>query len=242
MKKFIYLIIITLLSVSLPAQAQVETQTDEDLVKKNSHYFEIVNDKASGSGFDILKNEIESSQFLFLGEEHFSARVSEFTNAIVTTLVENNFNYFAAEIGFNSAKKITDLIKQNKSLYNFNSEVYNLVGEVPVPFFDGKEDETFLKSFIENGFEIWGLDQEYLTSQVFLIDELYNLSNNQKQLNSYYKSANHFAVTETKKSRKDRKYKVFTSLLNSTEISQYFNKLDTTIPEIQKIISDLKKS
>ena len=239
MKKDIKLtIILSVVSILVSAQEK----TASDWVKDNTYYFEIKNSKIIGDGADILKKQIEESQFLILGEEHFSARVSAFTNAIVPTLATNNFNYFAAEIGPNSAEKITELIKKEGSLFKFNTKIYRLTGEVPIPFFDGKEDESFLKSFIENGFEIWGLDQEYLTAPTFLIDELYNLSKQKERLKPHYTAAKSFIIKEIQKSRENRKYKAFNSLLNSKEIKQFFNRLATSNPKTQKIISDLKKS
>ncbi|WP_422858479.1 hypothetical protein ACOKFD_14010 [Flagellimonas sp. S174] len=212
------------------------------MVKENTFYFEINESIPEGEGFDILRKEIEHVQFVVLGEEHFSARVSEFTNSIIPTLAKNNFKYFAAEIGPNSAAEISRQITKNGSLYDFNTEVYSLVDEVPVPFFDGVEDEVFLKSFMENGFEIWGIDQEYLTSQVFLMDRLYQLSDSSKEVESLYLKANDFAISETKKARQDRKYRVYKTLLNAPEINNYFDKLGKSDKQISKIISDLKES
>lgn len=239
MKKIlIILTVLNLLSFNISAQEQ----TDKGLVEKHSYYFDIVNNKPSGIGFDLIEESIKNSQFIFLGEEHFSARVSEFTKAIVPSLAKNKFKHFAAEIGPNSAEELTKVIKQDNSLFNFNSYTYKLVGEIPVPFFDGKEDEVFLKSFIANGFELCGLDQEYLSSHIFLFDELYELSKNKEQIKSWYESAKDFAVNESKRDRADNKYKIFTSFLSSKEISDFFDKLDKTDHKTQKIISDLKKS
>ncbi|PXX98775.1 hypothetical protein DF185_15465 [Marinifilum breve] len=219
-----------------------QTLKDDELLKNNTYYFEISEGEAYGEGFEILKNQIKNSQFVVLGEEHFSARVSEFTNAIVPALTKNDFKYFAAEIGANSAKVMSELIKEKHSLYDFNTRINNLVGEVPVPFFDGKEDEVFLKAFMENEFELWGIDQEYFTSQVFLLDKLFLLSENSKRLNSLYTVAKDFAISATKKSIQDRKYKLSVSLLHSDEINDFFNALDRSNFEINKIIDDLKKS
>lgn len=239
MKKTILVLIIQIIFLS---NLFPQENIDSDLIKVNTFYFEIKESNPSGEGFDILKEEIRNVQFIILGEEHFSARVSEFTNAIVPTLTENQFKYFAAEIGPNSADQISRLIKNKNSLFDFNTEVYKLVGEVPIPFFDGKEDEIFLKSFLKNDFEVWGLDQEYLTSQVFLIERLHKLSNKSKELETSYLAAKKCIISETKKGRLDRRYKVFTTLLNSPEINHYFKRLGSNDKEINKIISDLKKS
>jgi hypothetical protein len=219
-----------------------QLKTNIDYVKNNTYFFEINKSKIEGTGVSILSNSIKESQFFILGEEHFSARVSEFTNAIIPILSQENYKYFAAEIGPNSAVKIYDLIKQNQSLYKFNSKVNDLVGEIPIPFFDGKEDEVFLKNVIDNGFEIWGIDQEYLTSQVFLIDEIYKLSNNKHDLYDSYKKTKKYLITETKKSIKKNKYKVFTKLSNSLIVKEFFKNTEPTNSKIQKIISDLRKS
>lgn len=239
MKKTTFILIIEIIFIS---NLFSQEKTDIDLIKENTFHFDIKESSPIGEGFDILKKEIANAQFVILGEEHFSAKVSKFTNSIIPTLTENEFKYFAAEIGPNSADKISRLIKNKKSLYDFNTEVNNLVGEVPVPFFDGKEDEVFLKSFLKNDFKIWGLDQEYLTSQVFLIDRLFQLSNKSEKIEDPYLTAKEFIISETKKGRQDRKYKVFTSLLNSSEINNYFEKLGKNDKEANKIISDLKKS
>lgn len=239
MNKLNLLLFIHLMTISSLFSQGVK---DDELLKTNTYYFEILEGEAYGKGFEILKNQIKNSQFVVLGEEHFSARVSEFTYALVPALTKNEFKYFAAEIGSNTAKELSELIKSKQSLYDFNTQNYNLVGEVPIPFFDGKEDEVFLKAFMENEFELWGIDQEYFTSQIFLFDKLFSLSNNPKQLEQLYFDAKEFAVSATKKSMQDRKYKLFASLLHSEEINDYFNALDHRKFEINKIIDDLKKS
>ncbi|MEM8508680.1 MAG: hypothetical protein AAF717_12660 [Bacteroidota bacterium] len=239
MKKPIYaIVLLAAYSTNLLSQEK----KDSDVIKENTFYFEINENIPDGEGFDILRKELENAQFVILGEEHFSAKVSEFTNAIIPTLAKNSFTYFAAEIGPNSADEIVKQITENTSLYDFNTEVNRLVDEVPVPFFDGVEDEVFLKSLMKNGFEIWGIDQEYLTAQAFLIDRLYQLSNAPEALKRFYMAAKAFAISETKKGRQDRKYKAFNTLLDSPEINRYFDQLDKDDKQINKIISDLKKS
>ena len=151
--------IFTLISTFSIVFCLAQTESRIDYVKENTYYFEINKSNIKGEGANILQNSIKESQFFILGEEHFFAKVSEFTSAIIPILAKENYKYFVAEIGPNSASKISNIIKENKSLYEFNSQVNDLVGEVPVPFFDGKEDEDFLKSALDKGFELWGIDQ-----------------------------------------------------------------------------------
>lgn len=217
-------------------------QSKNNYVKDNTYYFEVTNSDIKGVGATILKESIKKSQFFILGEQHFSTQISKFTNAIIPFLSYENYKYFTAEIGPNSATKIYDLIKENKSLYNFNTHINNLVGEVPIPFFDGKEDEIFLKTAITKGFKIWGIDQEYLTSQVFLIDDIYRLSNNKTSLYPYYQKAKNYLIIETKEKIKNTKYPLFTNLLNSVIVNDFFKHTALTNISVQKIIFDLKSS
>jgi len=233
------LLYVTFSLLVLTQFALSQEKTDTDYIKRNTYYFEVNESKIEGQGADILQKRIAASQFFILGEQHYSAKISEFTNAIIPVLANQNYKYFIAEIGPTSATKITNLISQEGSLYGFNTQINNLVGEIPVPFFDGKEDETFLKSAINNGFEIWGIDQEYFVAQVFLIDEIYNLSSNKAALQSAYESVKEYLIKETKKGVKEERYKLFTELLNSPLVKSFFEATDTTNSSVQKIISDL---
>ena len=120
-----------------------------------------------------MENKISESQFLLLGEQHYSPEISEFTNAILPKLKQSNFKYFAVEVGPNSTEKMITVIKEQNSLFDFNTNFYSNYKDIPFPFFDGKKDELFLKTAINENFKIWGIDQEFLTSHLFLIDEIY---------------------------------------------------------------------
>lgn len=215
-------------------------QADDDYVKANTYYFEVSDSDINGEGADILKQSIEASQFFILGEEHFSAKISQFTNAIIPSLAAANYKYFAAEIGPNSATKITNVMAEKGSLYDFNTEIYRLIGDIPVPFFDGKEDEVFLKNALNSGLAIWGIDQEFLTAQVFLIDEIFELSKNKTEIRSSYKKVKTYLIETSQYENNDPN--LFTKFTNSTLINQFFESTDPDNADVQKIIADLRES
>ncbi|WP_196885061.1 hypothetical protein [Aureivirga sp. CE67] len=214
--------------------AQNELKSSD--VAKFAYEFEIVNNDFVGKDVSILENRISESQFFLLGEQHFSPEISEFTNALLPKLKKNGFNYFALEVGPNSTQKMCSLIEKENSLYNFNSEFYAKYKDIPFPFFDGKKDEMFLKTALNESFEIWGIDQEFITAHLFLIDELYELSDDKKAVRKKYKKAKQF-VDEI---LKDEGNGMHESLLNSKELEAFFAKCNS---EKQKeIIEDLKIS
>lgn len=230
--------LLILLSSLVYAQKELAS-TDID---KYCYTFKIENEKIIGNGYKILDDHISKSQFVLLGEQHFASEISLFTNSLIPILYSNKFKYFVAEIGPHSSKKIVSEIQENSQLYDFNTKYYDLTGEVPIPFFDGKEDELFLKTALKYDFQILGVDQEYQTAQFFLFDEILRLSKNKKNIFPAYEHATKFMLTEFKEYWKDSKYKIFEKYINSKEINTFFELTDKKNIEIQKIISDLKLS
>jgi hypothetical protein len=231
-------LLLILLTTLIYSQTDL-TSTDVD---KFCYKFKIEDEKIVGNGFEILNDKISKSQFILLGEQHFASEISLFTNSLIPLLSKNKFKYFIAEIGPNSSKKLVSEIKKKGQLFDFNTKYYELTGEIPIPFFDGKEDEIFLKTALNNNFKILGIDQEYLSSQFFLFEEILELSKKDKNILPAYEKATGFMLSEFKKYWKDSKYKIFEKYINSKEINAFFESTDKKNIEVQKIISDLKIS
>jgi len=234
----------TLLIVSLFLTNLIYSQNElssSDVEKFTSH-FRIENDTFIGNGAIILFKMISESQFVLLGEQHFASEISILTNSLLPILANDGFKYFAVEIGPNSANKLVSEIHEKGQLYDFNTEYFKLSGEIPIPFFEGKEDEIFLKTALNQNLQVWGIDQEYLNAQFFLFKEILNLSNNQEEMKKYYKPAHNYMLTEFKKYWTDEDYKIFENYQKSVEIDAFFKSADPNNLEVQKIITDLKKS
>ena len=236
----IILSFILIISISTLAFSQNTLKVSD--IKKYTYNFKISNNELIGEGADTLSRRISESQFVMLGEQHFVSEISILTNALLPILSKSNYKYFMAEIGPNSAKKLVSQIENNGQLNDFNTKYFKECGEIPIPFFDGVEDEMFLKTAINNKFEIYGIDQEYLTSQFFLFDEIFKLSNNKEEIEPLYHKAYSFALNEFNKYWNDENYKIFDNYLTSKEISDFFNNTDPENSNIQKIITDLKIS
>jgi len=232
------------ISIFILLVATTSTFCQEDLkssdISKFVYSFDIVKNNIIGQGADTLINKISKSQFLLLGEEHYSPEISELTKVLLPKLKSAGFNYFAIEIGPHSAKKMITVVKNQKSLFDFITDFYSNYNDIPIPFFDGKKDETFLKTAISKNFEIWGIDQEFLSAQLFLMDDLYSLSNNKSLLKFYYANSKRFLGEEFKKYKKNKGYPMFTNLLKSTILKSFFEKCNTE--KQKKIIVDLISS
>ncbi len=234
----------TLLFISLLVSNLVFSQKELSSfdVEKFTTHFRIENDTLTGNGANILKKSISESQFVLLGEEHFASEISILTNSLLPILADNQFKHFAVEIGPNSANTLVNEIHKKEQLYDFNTEYFKLTGEIPIPFFQGKEDEIFLRTALNRKFQIWGIDQEYLTAQFFLFKKIIKLSTNKKEVGKYYKPAYEYMLTEFKKYWDDENYKMFDNYLKSDEIEMFFKSTNPNNFEVQKVITDLKRS
>ena len=237
MKKLLSLLLTLMSSLIYSQKELLSTDLDSFCYK-----FKIENEKIVGTSYEILSSKISESQFILLGEQHYASEISLFTNSLIPILSKNSFKYFVAEIGPNSSKKLVSELQKKGGLFNFNTKYNDLTGEIPIPFFDGKEDELFLKTALKNDFQMCGIDQEYLTSQFFLFDEILELSKNKKNILPAYDNATKFMLAEFKQYWKNSKHKIFEKYINSSEINTFFELTDKKNVAVQKIISDLKVS
>ena len=158
-------------------------------IQNHTSYFTLDNGEISGA--DSLLKEIEESQFIALGELHNRQKLSYFTTALLDTAESFGFQYFAVETGPYSAEKLEQLIavgpEQVSEFYDEYS--YPLFGIVPIPFFTGQADLEMLQMANREGYDLWGIDQEFAFAPQFLINDLAdtaadNLTDNQRDLKS----------------------------------------------------------
>ena len=212
--------------------SQVRPSIQPNDLESYTYHFEIVNDRLVGGGADLLSREMTESQFVLLGEYHGSARIGEFTKAIIPILSRAGYRTFGLEIGPISAEKLSRLSEggtstvENLKKYNSryavraNNRVFT-----PIPFFGGVEDAHFLAIARKERWNLIGLDQEGSFAYVALIDEIFaNLSKGEQQrTRPVYDRARAIADLSMKadNSTGQSRYKL---MLESKEINDFFQK------------------
>lgn len=78
--------------LSIKAQDSLSVEHLHDL----SYSFRIENGEITGEAKDFLDSLTNEGHIIMLGEYHGSARISEFTAALLPMLHANGFSYFAA--------------------------------------------------------------------------------------------------------------------------------------------------
>lgn len=181
--------IILLTTFIFVTNARAQNTLSSNLIQNHTSYFTLTNGEISGA--DSLIKEIEESQFIALGELHNRQQLSRFTTALLDTAASFGFQYFAVETGPYSAEKLEQLMAEGPDRVSafYDKYSYPLFGLTPIPFFTGQADLEMLQMAHQEGYDLWGIDQEFAFAPQFLIDELAlvageNLTQEQEDLQS----------------------------------------------------------
>ncbi len=257
MKKQIYFTILFIIFIACKkapnkeniVQSEVEN-FDSNYLKSKTNYFIIKDDSISGSGKNVLKNIFKESEFVVFGERHNSTNTSKLIEVLIPEMNKNNFNTLCLEVGPHSALKLKELMQPPENtvdnLKQFNSKYYyDEIDAFPIPFFSGIEDAKFLKAASEYGMELWGLDQEYYYSILFLTDVLLKQNEqnpNFNEIKSLKQQSDSLIIKYfIEKNSSDKEIDVFASLLSEPIIIKFFDSIKSN-ENSSKIISDLKIS
>lgn len=219
-------------------------------LKQFAYPLEIKNDALCGEGWEVLKASLSHAQFMVLGEYHGSSTTAHFTRAILPELRKKDFNHFAVEVGPHSASILEEMATPPsatlENLHQFYSKYFIKKDyDIPIPFFDGVEDAAFLAEAKKQGYDLWGLDQEYYSSAIMLGDRLLDLKKGTpkygeiKAAKLAYDST--FLAAHTRDASHEEGFRMFKVLLESPEVNHYFSFFESDSTG-QAIIQALKKS
>jgi hypothetical protein len=237
MKYIISILLIVVISTeSFGQNSQIKSSDITSL----TYPFNIENNKLIGLGADTLKNAIRESQFFMLGEEHMSPQISELTNVLLPYFSSNGYKNFALEVGPFTAKIIQKEIKFKNSLYEFNSSFYAEYKDVPIPFFDGTKDEEFIKTALKNNFKLWGLDQEYITAPLFLLDEINSILKDSNSTKELYSKAKEYLTQQLSSFNSEKENQYFEMFDSDNDFTKYIKHCNN--PKQKEIINALRIS
>lgn len=244
---------ILLLTLNLGLGSTIKAQSpipllDAAYVASKTSYFTIEEGVISGAGLEEVKQMIDESQFVILGERHGSGQTSILTTAMMPLLKKSGYDNFAVEVGPHSAKKLmklsADAKNTRKSLYDFYDH-YNdkEIDDLPIPFFKGVEDAGFLQAAAEQGIELWGLDQEYYNSTLFLMDELLEMAkglSNFEAIKEMKTEAYSIVKAWYIKDSNEDNVDLFAEFEKDEKLAAFFAQFDERTPEALQLIEDLK--
>lgn len=221
-----------------------DTLTTE-MIEPFSYRFHFENGQLRGKGGDSLMSEIQKSHFVLLGETHDDAKIAEFTNVLLSELHNLDYKYFLTEHGRYGMDFLLEEANKDSTIVSgickINTREYERLNEYPFPFLTGIEDAQFVATALKNGYQIYGIDQEFFYSYPFLFDKLFNKSNKSESIKYSYQAALTFLYEQYQNDATEKDYPICKNLLKSEIIRSFFDLLRTDAYS-QKVVEDIRQS
>lgn len=193
----------------------------------------------------FLKEQFAETDYLLMGETHYSQQVGEWFKYWAKSWQDMGYNQFLAEVGPISAGKLTELINGSTTeeyLHFLEKYGFPYPKNVPIPFFDRKEDVAFLKELFHRGFTLHGIDQEFVYSFPYLLEELFIAQGKPEKAQEAKSQMETFCKDAYARKMKGGGYNVFDDFLTNDTISQYYQALGPLKPEAKDIKSAIESS
>jgi hypothetical protein len=163
-------LVLNLLVVTLWAQQTAKPKLAEALAQSRSPLM-LEGGKLGGEGASVLSRAIVSSRFVLLGEEHFSKEVPKLGEAMCEII---HPDVYAVEVGPNAARYVSGLLKSSDRMTRMQQQARQYPSSMA--FLDIQEENELAAhcaaSSHNPGFELWGLDQEFVGSVGMLLDAM----------------------------------------------------------------------
>jgi hypothetical protein len=184
-----FIVVIALQATSLTLLAQ--DSLIAKIVNQSQSTFSFKTNTFRGIGWDTLVSQIQKSDFVFIGEDHFTNEIPLFTSAIATKV---EFDNFFIETDPYSAKIIESKIK---TLGDLNFKKYQDEFEEVFSFYGLEPESQLFKQLVKSNTVIYGTDQILMNADRLICNDLKNKTKNKKAKKIYEdieaKSKVHFA-------------------------------------------------
>ena len=131
----------------------------------------------SGKTFtSFIKKQLEETQFVLVGEQHGIKAAGEFTNALFNISKPSGYTALCIETDALLAQKIKELATLENPLPT--AKALDKTFPFAIPFYNTKDDYTLFKNVIENGGDIWGIDQTFMAQFRLNFDHLIQSTEN----------------------------------------------------------------
>ncbi|MEO1513754.1 MAG: hypothetical protein AAFV95_02035 [Bacteroidota bacterium] len=241
------LLLSSCLHLFLPMALQAQVPMSQESVSPYVHHFTHQNGQIKGSGAALLQQHLANSQFFVMGEYHGSQQIIQLTQTLLQEAHQYSYECFAVEVGPHSARILRrlsqDPAQTSQRLHEFNSRYYlSADDDIPIPFFDSKEEAAMLEQSRRLGMDLWGLDQEYFTASFHLFDEIASMTANDPQTQNLRKQVKPILQRLYLKDAQERRYPLYDSLAQNPSIQAFFSAAQKANPQCTAIVEDLKIS
>jgi len=127
----------------------------------------------SGPGADAIKKELESAQFILIGEDHGFAGPPKIAAALARAAWRHGVRHHVVEVGPLATEWAADILRRG----GVDELAKALAGRpLALPFLNLREDAELAKLFLDKGGLLWGVDQEFIGSSLVHLETLASLA------------------------------------------------------------------
>ncbi|MEM9066322.1 MAG: hypothetical protein AAGB51_12620 [Planctomycetota bacterium] len=178
MRTLVFVVALAFAVAAMPRTAGADPLSGE-ILAPHTKTFTIEGGAFVGPGAEVLLRAIEESAAVLLGEYHGSVQIAAFTEALVPKLHDAGCRTMILEIGPNAQGIVSESLDDHGlaltalGLLNQRFGVETPDGfYAPIPFVGGVEDAAFIQSAHDHGWELAGIDQEFVFGYRVVLREL----------------------------------------------------------------------
>lgn len=134
----------------------------------------IENGKYAGAAAPVLEDAVDRAQYVLIGEDHITHEIPQFTAIMCDEMARRGLSAMAVETGPQVAKFVSSSLGTPDRL----ARMAALIHQYPdsVAFLNIREENDVVehcsKAASHSNFHLWGLDQEFLGSAGWLLDQI----------------------------------------------------------------------
>jgi hypothetical protein len=159
---------------------KMSTKSLRKVLLENSYPFRLEDGELRGEGARFLQASVQRRHFFLVGEEHGVAEIPLLMAALFQTAAEYAYSFLAIEIGPLMAQALTNALSQKGP---DGLKAFIQTDPLAVPFYNCAEDIHLLNTVYtasgDSPHSLWGLDQEYMFSACYFLEQLKQLASNE---------------------------------------------------------------
>jgi len=161
------------------AQVPVETVQPQQLafeqkLREVRYDLRLDNGKIVGKAASVLESAIGNAQYVLIGEDHITREIPQFTAAICDLMAPQGLSAMAIEVG----PQVADFVSSSLGKSDRLARMSSLTQRYPdsVAFLNVRQENDLVAHCAQIAhtprFHLWGLDQEFLGSAGWLLDQI----------------------------------------------------------------------
>jgi len=164
-----------LVCAQAPAEAaQPQPEVFDAKLREARFELRLDSGKFAGSAAPVLEGAIANSQFVLIGEDHITREIPQFTSVVCDLMAPQGLSAMAVEVG----PLVADFVSSSFGKPDRVTRMAALTRQYPnsVAFMDIRQENDLAAHCAEAAhvphFHLWGLDQEFVGSAGWLLDQI----------------------------------------------------------------------